>query len=134
MVMPTRYRERLEERCGGKLVVTIDKLQILLIYPFPDWEEIERKLMKLPSMNAHARQLQEMMVGNATELDLDSHGRILLPANLRAFASLTRDAVLLGQGVRFELWDETRWGKRCGEWISGDATGELPVDFNTLSI
>jgi len=135
MVMPTRYRERLEERCGGKLVVTVDKTQCLLIYPYPDWEEIERKLMKLPTMNVHARQLQQMMVGNATELDLDSHGRILLPANLREFAFLTRDAVLLGQGVRFELWDEARWNTRCGEWISSDAsTADLPVDFNTLSI
>ncbi len=135
MVMPTRYRERLEERCGGKLVVTVDRMQCLLLYPYPDWEEIERKLMKLPSMNAQARQLQQMMVGNATELDLDSHGRILLPANLREFAFLTRDAVLLGQGVRFELWDEARWGKRCGEWISTDGnTGDQPLDFNTLSI
>ncbi len=50
MVMPTRYRERLHERCGGKLVVTVDKDQCLLIYPLPDWEEIERKLMQL----AHA--------------------------------------------------------------------------------
>jgi len=135
MVMPTRYRERLEERCGGKLVVTVEKTQCLLIYPFPDWEEIERKLMKLPTMNLHARQLQQMMVGNATELDLDGHGRILLPANLREFAFLTRDAVLIGQGVRFELWDEARWNKRCDEWIVSDAnTGELPADFNTLSI
>jgi MraZ protein len=135
MVMPTRYRDLLEERCGGKLVVTVDKLQCLLLYPFPDWEEIERKLMKLPTMNAQARQLQEMMVGNATELDLDGHGRILLPANLRDFAFLTRDAVLIGQGVRFELWDETRWGKRCGDWVSGAAsTGDAPVDFDTLSI
>ena len=135
MVMPTRYRELLDGRCGGKLVVTVDKLQCLLIYPFPDWEEIERKLMRLPSMNAQARQLQEMMVGNATELDLDGHGRILLPANLRQFAFLTRDAVWLGQGVRFELWDEARWQKRCGEWVSGDSTaGDAPIDFNTLSI
>jgi bifunctional DNA-binding transcriptional regulator/antitoxin component of YhaV-PrlF toxin-antitoxin module len=51
MVMPTRYRERLQERCGGKLVVTVDKDQCLLIYPLPDWEEIERKLMRLPTLN-----------------------------------------------------------------------------------
>ena len=135
MVMPTRYRERLEERCGGKLVVTIDRLQCLLIYPYPDWEEIERKVMRLPSMNAQARQLQQMMVGNATELDLDSHGRILLPANLREFAFITRDAVLLGQGVRFELWDETRWQQRRGEWLSTDVDpADQPLDFTTLSI
>lgn len=135
MVMPTRYRERLQERCGGKLVVTVDKDQCLLIYPFPDWEEIERKVMRLPTMNIHARQLQRLMVGNATELDLDGHGRILLPANLRQFASLTRDATLIGQGVRFELWDEARWNERRDEWLASDANaGDLPTDFDTLSI
>src|SRR6202789_2452287 len=61
MVMPTRYRERLLERCGGKLVVTVDKDQCLLVYPMPDWEEIERKLMKLPSFNERARRLQRLM-------------------------------------------------------------------------
>jgi len=135
MVMPTRYRERLQERCGGNLVVTVDKDQCLLIYPFPDWEEIERKVMRLPSMNVHARQLQRLMVGNATELELDAHGRILLPANLREFAFLTRDAMLIGQGVRFELWDEARWNARRDEWLASDASaGDLPPDFDNLSI
>jgi MraZ protein len=135
MVMPTRYRERLQERCGGKVVVTVDKDQCLLIYPFPDWEEIERKLMRLPTMNTQARQLQRLMVGNATELELDGHGRILLPANLREFAFLTRDAMLIGQGVRFELWDETRWNERRDEWLSSTTNpGDFPSDFETLSI
>jgi MraZ protein len=135
MVMPTRYRERLQERCGGNLVVTVDKDQCLLIYPYPDWEEIERKLMRLPTMNVHARQLQRLMVGNATELELDAHGRILLPANLREFAFLTRDAMLVGQGVKFELWDEARWKAKGDEWLSGTASADdLPPDFETLSI
>ena len=133
--MPTRYRELVEESCGGKLVITIDRQQCLLIYPFPEWERVEQKVMRLPTMNAHARQLQQMLVGNATELDLDSHGRILLPANLREFAFLTKDAVLIGQGVRFELWDEARWNQRCGDWVASPApTGDLPADFDTLSI
>ena len=50
MVMPTRYRERLLERCQGKLVITVDRDQCLLLYPLPDWEEIERKLMRLPTL------------------------------------------------------------------------------------
>jgi len=79
-------------------VVTVDKDQCLLVYPMPDWEEIERKLMKLPSFDPRARRLQRLMVGHATELDLDAQGRVLLPSNLREFASLTRDAVLIGQG------------------------------------
>jgi len=135
MVMPTRYRERLQERCEGKLVVTVDRDQCLLIYPYPEWEEVERKLMRLPAFDPQSRQLQRLMVGYATELDLDGHGRILLPPNLREFAHLTRDAVLFGQGVRFELWDEARWNERRDAWLAGDdSTGSLSVDLEKLSL
>ncbi len=135
MVMPTRYRERLQERCGGKLVITVDKEQCLLVYPLPDWEEIERKLMRLPTLNPQARRLQRLMVGHATDLELDGHGRVLLPPNLREFAFLTRDAMLIGQGVRFELWDEARWNERRDEWLSSeDVATDLPAELETLSL
>jgi MraZ protein len=135
MVMPTRYRERLQERCGGKLVITVDKDQCLLIYPLPDWEEIERKLMRLPTLNPQARRLQRLMVGHATDLELDSHGRVLLPPQLREFGLLTRDAVLVGQGVRFELWDEARWNERRDEWLaSDDSATDLPAELEALSL
>jgi MraZ protein len=131
MVMPTRYRERLQEVCGGKLVITVDKDRCLLIYPLPDWEELARKLMRLSSMNPVNRGLQRLMVGYATELELDGHGRILLPPNLREFGLLTRDAMLIGQGVRFELWDEARWNERRDGWLESDA-GDLPPDLAAL--
>lgn len=135
MVMPTRYRERLQERCGGKLVVTVDKDQCLLVYPIPDWEEIERKVMKLPSFNERARWLQRIMVGYATELDLDAQGRVLLPPNLREFASLTRDALLVGQGLRFELWDEEKWNQRRDEWLANEKSAtDLSADLEALSL
>jgi MraZ protein len=135
MVMPTRYRERLQEICGGKLVVTVDKDQCLLIYPLPDWEEIERKLMRLPTLNPQARRLQRLMVGHATDLELDGHGRVLLPPKLREFGLLTRDAMLIGQGSRFELWDEARWNERRDEWLaSDDTTADLSAELETLSL
>ena len=102
MVMPTRYREQIADRAQRKLVVTVDRDQCLLIYPLPDWEEIERKLMRLPTLNAQARRLQRLMVGHATDLELDSHGRVLIPPKLREYAGLTRQAMLIGQGSRFE--------------------------------
>jgi MraZ protein len=134
LVMPTRYRERLQERCNGNMVVTVDKDQCLLLYPLPDWEEIERKLTKLPTLDPRTRGLQRLMVGYATDLELDGHGRLLLPANLREFGHLTRDAMLIGQGWRFELWDETRWNERRDEWLaSADSPGNLPGDLDSLS-
>ncbi len=133
--MPTRHRERLQERGGGRLVVTVDKDRCLLIYPSPDWELIEDKLMTLPAMNPRVRELQRLMVGNATDLELDGHGRILLPPNLREFAELKRDAMLIGQGTKFELWDEERWNKRRDEWVASDEpTGELPPELASLAL
>ena len=135
LVMPTRYRDRLQELCGGKLVITVDRDQCLLIYPLPDWEEIERKLMRLSSFDPLTRRLQRLMVGNATDLELDGHGRLLLPPKLREFGLLTRDAMLIGQGLDFELWDEARWNEQRDEWLaSGGTAGGLPADLETLSL
>ena len=78
LAIPTRYRERLAARCDGQIIVTVDKDHCLLVYPLPDWEELERKLVRLPSMNKAARRIVRIMVGYATEVDMDGSGRILV--------------------------------------------------------
>src|SRR5688500_9700488 len=84
MVMPTRYRERLQLDCNGMVIVTIDtEDKCLLVYPLPAWEEIERKLASLPSFNAAARRIQRLLIGHATDVEIDGQGRILLPPLLR---------------------------------------------------
>jgi len=133
MVMPTRYREQITDGAQGKLIVTVDRDQCLLIYPLPEWEQTERKLMSLPSLNAQARRLQRLMVGYATDLELDGHGRVLLPPELREFAKLERYGMLVGQGNRFELWDETRWNERRDQWLkSEEAATDLPSELDSL--
>jgi len=113
----------------------VDRDQCLLIYPMPDWEEIERKLMRLPSLDPRSRRLQRLMVGHATEVDLDGHGRLLLPPNLREFVSLTRDATLVGLGQRFELWDEARWNERRDEWLASEETAtDMHAELEKLSL
>jgi MraZ protein len=134
MVIPTRYRERLAERGDPRLVVTIDRDQCLLIYPLPEWEEIERKLMRLPTFNEHARRLQELLVGHATDVELDGHGRLLVPPALRGFAQLERNAMLIGQGSRFELWDEQRWNERREQWLKEEFPTSLPAELASLSL
>jgi len=135
VVMPTRHRDRLRELSAGRVVVTVDRDQCLLIYPLPEWEQIERKLMALPSLQPAARRLQRLMVGHATDLEIDAHGRLLLPAELREFACLDRHAMLIGQGARFELWDEARWNEKRDFWLKGDeAAGGLSADLDSLSL
>jgi transcriptional regulator MraZ len=135
MVIPTRHRERLREQSQGRVVVTVDRDQCLLIYPLPEWEQIERKLMALPTLHAQSRRLQRLMVGHATDLELDGHGRLLLPPELREFARLDRHAMLVGQGGRFELWDEARWTERRDFWLkSEESTTDLPAELDSLSL
>ena len=118
MVLPTRYRERILERCQGQLVV------------------LEGKLMRLPTMNEASRKLQRLMVGHATDVELDAAGRLLLPPKLREFAALERDVVLVGQGNRFELWDEPRWNQSRDAWLAEDTAlpTDMPADLGNLSI
>ena len=95
MAMPARYRDTLVERGEGRLVATVDRAdRCLLIYPLPDWEEIERKLMRLSSFNKSTRRLQRLMVGYASELEVDGQGRVLIPRELREFAGLDRQAIV----------------------------------------
>ncbi|MFZ8887675.1 MAG: division/cell wall cluster transcriptional repressor MraZ [Steroidobacteraceae bacterium] len=135
MAMPTRYRDRIAERSQGRLVVTVDRDKCLLLYPLPDWEEVERKLMRMPTLNESARRLQRLMVGYATDVELDGHGRLLLPPKLREFASLERDAMLIGQGARFELWDETIWEGNRDRWLEAtQSASDLPPELASLSL
>lgn len=136
LVLPARYRERVLERSKGAVVVTVDRDgDCLLIYPLTDWEQVERRLMELPSLHPQARRLQRLMVGYATELNLDGHGRMLLPQELREFARLERRALLIGQGTRCELWDESRWNERRDLWLKSEAAvDELPPELGSLSL
>jgi len=136
MAMPARYRERLLESCGGRLVVTVDRDHCLLVYPLPEWEIIEEKLNALPSLNKQSRLLQRLLIGHATELDMDGQGRILLPAMLRDFAGLKKKTVLIGQGKKFEIWDEETWNESQEEWVAAVQAddGELPAALEDLSL
>ncbi|MGH8763698.1 MAG: division/cell wall cluster transcriptional repressor MraZ [Nitrosospira sp.] len=109
LAVPAKYREGLMSFCAGRLVVTADPSKCLLVYPQPVWEPIEQKLNSLSSFNAQTRSLQRLLVGNATDVEMDGAGRILVPPLLRQFAGLDKDVVLVGQGAKFELWDEEKW-------------------------
>lgn len=135
MAIPSRYRPFLTDACDGHLVVTVDKGQCLLVYPLPEWEEIERKLVKLPSFNKQARLLQRLLIGHATEVDMDGNGRVLVPPALRKYAGMDKEIVLIGQGNKFELWDEQVWNAKCVEWLDDDSFDSgLPEQLESFSL
>jgi MraZ protein len=73
------------------------------------------------------------MVGYATEVDMDSSGRVLVSKELREFASLDRQAMLIGQGNKFELWDESTWNEKRDAWLGEEDDGDLPPDLESIS-
>lgn len=136
MAMPSKYRERLLTQCNGQMVITVDRSDAcLLLYPLPEWEDIERKLVRLGNLNPQARRLQRLLIGHATEVELDANGRILIPPPLREFAKLDKRVALTGQGNKFEIWDEQTWTEQRDTWItSDDEQAELSADLESLSL
>ena len=123
------------EHCDGQMVVTVDRDHCLLLYPLPEWEDIERKLVKLPSLNKQARRLQRLLIGHATECELDGSGRILIPPPLREFSNLDKQIVLIGQGNKFEIWDENTWNERRDVWLAEEEQElELSAELESLSL
>ncbi|MEE9452595.1 MAG: division/cell wall cluster transcriptional repressor MraZ [Gammaproteobacteria bacterium] len=138
LAIPTRYRQPLQGDYNGQLIVTIDtEARCLLLYPLAIWETIEAKLQDLPSFNPAARRIQRLLIGHATDLEIDAQGRILLPALLRDYAELKQTIVLIGQAKKFEIWDEQAWQHRREQWLAEDGNegGEgAPEAMKSLSL
>jgi len=108
LAVPMRYRDSIQEACGGALVLTYSAFDngALYLYPLEKWEEVRDKVMKLSTFDARHRSLQRKLVGSASAVEPDSSGRIQLPQTLRQVAGLEKKVVLLGLGDRFEIWNE----------------------------
>ena len=136
LALPSRYRERLDDS-EGPLVLTIDtETTCLLLYPLEEWEIIERKLEALPSFNQAARRIQRLLIGHATEIEIDGSHRVLLPPLLREYAQLDKRVMLVGQGKKFEIWAEALWIDQRERWLQTEVDGSdnLPSELQHLSL
>lgn len=135
LAVPAKYRQELVESCEGKLIMTVDHIDpCLLLYPIHEWFVIEEKLAKLPSLNKPARILKRLLMGYATDVNMDKNGRLLIPPPLREFAKLDKQIVLIGQGSKFEIWDEARWAQSTQEWMQEEINkDELIGDLESLT-
>lgn len=136
LAIPTKYREPLADLCGARLVATIDtEERCLLVYPVNEWDEIQKKIEALPSFNPVARRIQRLLIGHATDLELDSSGRVLLPQPLREYAGLEKESVLVGQGKKLELWSKAQWESRRDDYLDMvSQPDQLPEELQSLSL
>lgn len=129
LAMPTRYRDWLIEECQGQMVCTVDiSHTCLLLYPLTEWEEIEKKLRRLSTMQPNERRLQRMLLGHADDCTMDSNGRLLISQPLRAHAGLEKKVMLVGQLNKFEVWSEAQWQAQIQADIDHDGGDDFLSD------
>lgn len=131
MAIPAKYRDEILSSGYEKVVVTADPSKCLLIYPMPAWEPIEKKFNNL-GLDERSRNLQRLIIGMASDVDMDGTGRILIPAPLREFAGLNKEVALVGQGAKFELWDAAQWKFRITNTTFDG--GDIPPELKGFSL
>ena len=137
IAIPARYRQLIKDKAEEMLVLTIDPQESCLwLYAYPQWEEIEATLNSLPSFSPPARRIQRLLIGHATELEMDKNGRILLPPLLREYAALDKNIMLVGQSNKFEIWDEAQWRAAREQWLEQGWDDEegAPGELRGLSL
>lgn len=105
LIIPSKFRDTL----GDEFVVTKGLDGCLFVYDNTEWSAFEEKLKSLPLTNKDARQFVRFFLAGATLAEVDKQGRILVPANLREFAGLEKEVVLVGVASRVEIWSKARW-------------------------
>lgn len=128
MAMPAKLREGL----GAKFIITKGLDGCLFVYSIDEWQRVEQKLASLPMSRKTARDFTRFLFGGACEAECDKQGRVLLPANLRRYAALERDAVIVGVGSRAEIWDAAKWQQYNEE--SAEDVNELAEQLADLGI
>ncbi|MBZ0121885.1 MAG: division/cell wall cluster transcriptional repressor MraZ [Sandaracinaceae bacterium] len=107
--VPSRFREVLTAAEETKLVVTTGLDPCLVCYPMREWLAFEERLAALPRFDPSVAMIRRIYVSGATEIEIDKLGRVLIPAALRDYAGLTRDALWAGMGTHLELWSKARF-------------------------
>jgi MraZ protein len=127
MIIPAKFRDEL----GSRFIVTRGLDNSLFVYPENEWKVIEQKLKSLPFTRSDARAFTRFFFSGAIECELDKQGRVNIPANLRQYASLNKDCVVIGVSNRVEVWSKEVWEEYFA--TSADSFNEIAekiVDFD----
>ena len=121
--VPTRHRDVLSESAAGQLTLTKHPHGCLMLFPRPEWEKFRERIAQLPMS---AQWWKRIFLGNAMDVEMDATGRVLISPELRQAAGLNKDAILLGMGNHFELWDKARYEAQEAEAMQGEIRAVNP--------
>lgn len=123
VAIPAKFRERVLNSGSHSLIVTIFD-SCLAVYTAEEWKKLETKMAQLEQLDPNVRAFLRYFIAGAMECPLDKSGRILLPSNLREFAGIEKDCVIVGQLTKFEIWNKQRWD---------NVFTTITNDFNSLT-
>lgn len=124
--VPTRHRDAIANQFEGRLTITRHPDGCLMIFPRPEWEMYREKVLALPES---VRWWKRILVGNAMDVEMDGAGRLLVPPELRQAVGLSKEAVLLGLGNVFELWDKASYEAKEAETLQQQAMPDAIKDI-----
>lgn len=124
LIMPAKLRDEI----GYKFIVTKGLDGCLFVFPLKEWEIFQEKLRALPVSDKNARNFTRFFFAGAIECEIDKQGRFLVSSNLRDFASLDKDVIIIGMNSRLEIWSKEKW-QQCDENISADEIAEHMTDL-----
>ncbi|MEQ8236083.1 MAG: division/cell wall cluster transcriptional repressor MraZ [Syntrophomonadaceae bacterium] len=108
IIIPAKLREEL----GNRFIATKGLDNCIFLYPIEEWKAIEAKVKALPFTRADVRSFTRFFFSGASEMEIDKQGRIVLPTNLRDYAGIDKDLVIIGVGAnRVEIWDSAQWAE-----------------------
>ncbi|HWR62604.1 MAG TPA: division/cell wall cluster transcriptional repressor MraZ [Clostridia bacterium] len=107
VIMPSKFREKL----GDSFVMTKGLDNCLFIYSSAEWSIVEEKLKALPMTSKDARAFVRFFFAGACECELDKQGRIVMPTNLKEYARIDKELVIIGVSTRIEIWSREEWNK-----------------------
>lgn len=125
-LLPSGFRRQMTEESGGQFVIKRDFETCLTIYPLAIWKAVSDNLNKLNDFKPKVREFKRLFLNGATIVELDSADRMLVPKQLQEYAGIKKDAVLIAQGNKLELWDKDTYYNYLRE--KGDNMSSLAED------
>lgn len=126
MTIPAKHRDALSVQCEGRITLTKHPHGCLLLFPRPVWETHREQIASWPMS---ARAWQRIFLGNASDVEMDGAGRILIAPELRSAVALSRDVMLLGMGSHFEIWDAAKLAENEAQALEAGMPDAL-TDFS----
>lgn len=110
LAIPARYRDMLDQHCQGKMVMTMQHHgKALMLYPENEFSELARRVSQFSDFDELEANMKLLILGHASQVDMDSAGRILVPPLLRELVGIDKKVALVGQNNKLELWSEDAW-------------------------